>query len=154
MSHDSDSESLSPNVDFEPLPIDAAARSDGESVYEEGDDTKPKKKQSERKTSSRRAALMHTTTSAPVILEPPRERIYLPVTASGLPVLIEAADKRLAILKAEAEKKRLEDEAKSKRKRAPEMRSRSNRVLAAPFGMPMPDSVAFHNEVGCLFGAS
>lgn len=153
VSHDSDSESLSPNVDLEPLPIDAAARSDGESVYEEAHDTKPKKKQSERKTSSRRAAHTPSNTPALAVLEPPRERIYLPMTASGLPVLIEAADKRLSILKAEAERKRLEEEAKSKRKRAPEMRSRSNRALAAPFGMPVPDSVAFHNEVGRLFGA-
>lgn len=69
------------------------------------------------------------------------------MTATGQPVLIEAAEKRLAILQAEAEKKRLEEEAKSKRKKAPEMRSKSHRVLAAPFGMPMPDSVGFHNEV-------
>jgi hypothetical protein len=113
-------------------------------VYQEANDTKPKKKHSERKPSSRSAA--HTP-SAPLIPEPPRERIYLPVTATGQPVLIEAAEKRLAILRAEAEKKRLEEEAKSKRKKAPEMRSKSHRVLAAPFGMPLPDSVGFHNEV-------
>lgn len=144
VSRDSDDESLSPLAGSEPLPLDAAAQSDEESVYQDAQNTGRKRNHSARKTSSRRIG--HEA-PAPVIPEPLREPIYLPMTQSGLPVLLEAADKRLAILEAEAEKKRLEEEAKSKRKRAPEMRSRSNRVLAAPFGMPMPESVGFHNEV-------
>lgn len=138
---------------LEPLPLDAAARSDGESVYEEAHGDRPKKKQAERKHQSRRtghAADKKPSSVAHGPIEPPRERIYLPVTASGLPVLIEAADRRLKILEAEAEKKRLEEEAKSKSKRVPEIRSKSSRVLAAPFGMPMPDGVGFHNEVSPL----
>lgn len=140
----SESPSLGPEPEPEPLPLDAAARSDGESVYEEVQTEKPKKKQAERRMTSRRPTQRASTDQATGPAEPllPEvEPTYVPLTASGLPVVIEAANKRLMIMKAEAERKRLEEEAKSKRKKVPEMRSKSSRALTAPFGMPMPNIV-------------
>ncbi|KAJ9102632.1 hypothetical protein QFC19_004741 [Naganishia cerealis] len=53
------------------------------------------------------------------MLPPLREPYFEPVTASGQPVLLEAAEKRLKIIEAEGAKKRT-----------------STRALALPFGMP------------------
>lgn len=142
------------------MPIDAAARSDSESVYEEMQPTKPKKKQAERQTTSKRvtqpastgATLREEAVQEEALL-PLQEPIYLPLTASGLPVLTEAANKRLVVMKAEAERKRLEDEAKSSRKKVPAMRSKSSRALTTPFGMPLPNIVGAHEDVSTMESA-
>ena len=139
------------------MPIDAAARSDGESIYEEMQPAKPKKKQAGRQTTSKRVTHIASTGVAvreeaveEEALLPHQEPIYLPLTASGLPVLTEAANKRLVIMKAEAERKRLENEAKSSQKKVPAMRSKSSRALTTPFGMPLPNIVGAHEDVSTI----
>jgi hypothetical protein len=124
---ESDVDSRSPSQDFEPLPLDAAARSDNESIYAESLQETTKKNRSERKTSARRPANANTekrvsrsekgVATNPFL--PEAELYYPPVTASGEPVLLEAADKRMKIVEAEGVKKRT-----------------STRALALPFGMP------------------
>ncbi|GHJ86607.1 hypothetical protein NliqN6_3009 [Naganishia liquefaciens] len=153
--NDKASPSSSPEV--EPLPVDAAARSDGESVYEELQPIKPKKKPAQRRTIPRhvsRTASADTSADPAASAEtvkvevslPQKEPMYLPLTTSGLPVLTEAGNKRLLIMKAEAERERLQKEAKSSRKKIPTMRSKSSRALTAPFGMPMPTIVGAHED--------
>jgi hypothetical protein len=65
-------------------------------------------------------------------------------------VILEAANKRLMIMKGEAERKRLEEEAKSKGKKIPEMRSKTSRATTTPFGMKYPDEVGQHEMVSAI----
>ncbi|KAJ9097217.1 hypothetical protein QFC21_004886 [Naganishia friedmannii] len=125
----SDDDSRSPSRDFEPLPVDAAARSDNESIYAESHQDASKKNRSEGKPSARRPAGTNTEKRASRsekgattdVFRTEAELFFPPVTASGEPVLLEAADKRMKIVEAEGAKKRT-----------------STRALALPFGMPYP----------------
>jgi hypothetical protein len=135
------------------MPRDAAARSDDESIYSEVLPRKPKKKPSERRPVPRGAVRPTLRDQAAVpagLVLPEKEPIYAPVTASGLPVILEAANKRLMIMKGEAERKRLEEEAKSKGKKIPEMRSKTSRATTTPFGMKYPDEVGQHEMVSAI----